>query len=60
MADSICASTAQPGTTVRCASMRRGAGQMMATPPCLPPCGPRRAGAAATLVCGMSPACQTA
>eukprot|EP00974_Lingulodinium_polyedra_P082481 7985943-Lingulodinium_polyedra.AAC.1 len=45
---------------MRRASMRSGAGQTMATPPCLPPCGPRRAGAAATLACGMSPACQTA
>eukprot|EP00974_Lingulodinium_polyedra_P116456 11159220-Lingulodinium_polyedra.AAC.1 len=51
---------AHPCAMMRCASMRCGAGQMMATPPCFPPCGPRRAGAAAIRVCGMRPACQTA
>eukprot|EP00974_Lingulodinium_polyedra_P036058 3459355-Lingulodinium_polyedra.AAC.1 len=60
MADSICASMAQPCATMRCARRRCGAGHTMATPPCVPPCGPRRAGAAAIRACGIRPACHTA
>eukprot|EP00974_Lingulodinium_polyedra_P116242 11158427-Lingulodinium_polyedra.AAC.1 len=53
-------STAHPRNISRCAVMCCGAGQMIATPPCLPPRGPGLASEANTPTRGIIPARQVA